>query len=89
VAPRHIRLGITLCAILIAAAGFFLRQPILLAVALIAAFGAGSGERRVGVPRARMSFGASAVAIIALLLLGAIYAGILFWGAQARPPVAA
>jgi len=89
IAPRHIRLGITLCAILIAAAGFFLRQPILLAVALIAAFGAGSGERRGGVPRARMSFGASVVAVIALLLLGAIYAGILFWGAQARPPVAA
>jgi Zn-dependent protease len=85
VAPRHIRLGITLCAILIAAAGFFLRQPILLAVALIAAFGAGSGERRIGAPRVRMGIGASAVAVIALLLLGALYAGILFWGAQARP----
>jgi Zn-dependent protease len=89
VAPRHIRVGMTICAIAIAAAGFITRQPILLAVALIAAFGAGSGDRRSGMPRSPMSLGASVVAVISLLLLGALYAAVLFWGVQIRPPAAA
>jgi len=85
VVPRHIRLGMTLCAILIAAAGFFTRQPVLLAVALIAAFGASSGERRAGHLRFPMGVTQSLIAVAAMLLMGVIYAGVLSWGTEVRP----
>jgi len=85
--PRNIRAGLTVCAILIAAAGFFTLQPILLAVALIAAFGASYGERRAGHTRVPMSITASVVTALAMIAMGFVYGGILSWGFEIRPSI--
>jgi Zn-dependent protease len=86
-APRHMRTGLTVCAICIAAAGFYTRQPILLAVALIAAFGASYGERRAEHLRNPMGITQSVVTMLAMLLMGVIYAGVLSWGTEVRPSI--
>ena len=85
--PKNIRAGLTVCAILIAAAGFFIMQPILLAVALIAAFGASYGERRAAHSRVPMTITAGVVTALAMILMGVIYGGILHWGFEIRPSI--
>ncbi|MBL8908450.1 MAG: hypothetical protein JNM20_17395 [Rhizobiales bacterium] len=85
--PKNIRAGLTVCAILIAAASFFTMQPILLAVALIAAFGASYGERRAAHSRVPMGVTAGVATALAMILMGAIYGGILSWGFEVRPSI--
>jgi Zn-dependent protease len=85
--PRNIRSGLTICAILIAAASFFTMQPILLAVALIAAFGASYGERRAAHSRVPMSITAGVVTALPMILMGVIYGGILQWGFEIKPSI--
>jgi len=85
--PKNIRAGLTVCAILIAAAGFFTMQPVLLAVALIAAFGASYGERRAAHSRVPMTITAGVVTVLAMILMGVIYGGILQFGFEIKPSI--
>jgi Zn-dependent protease len=85
--PKNIRAGLTVCAILIAAAGFFIMQPVLLAVALIAAFGASYGERRAAHSRVPMTITAGVVTVLAMILMGVIYGGILQFGFEIKPSI--